>query len=105
MTHYFQTLLADCFAASGIDRETAEKAAKIAVHVDDATERVTQDRSNSWEMDARILELRGQGLTCVAIALRLSICKRLVFKAVRRHQRARRAALRCVGVGSEQRRA
>ena len=58
---------------------------------------ITPDNVAMWEQDARILALRGQGLTATLIAFRLGICRSLVFKALGRHQGSRRATLRATG--------
>jgi hypothetical protein len=48
----------------------------------------------AWERDAHIYHLRGQRLTVATISVRLSLHRATVFEAIRRHQKARRAALR-----------
>lgn len=48
----------------------------------------------AWERDAHIYHLRGQRLTVEVIGTRVNLSRSNVFEAIRRHQKARRAAAR-----------
>jgi len=94
MTHYLQDLLSEVFRAEGTPdpEQVAERAlaALMRVEVLPATE---VDR---FERDARIYELRGQGLGPAVLAARLNVHRCHITKVVRRHSRRRRAILRLV---------
>lgn len=92
-THYQQEMeqmlvrngLAPDVAASISGTITAWQIARVA-----GLERILE----STERDAHIYHLRGQRLTVEVIGMRVCLCRSKVHEAIRRDQKARRAALR-----------
>ena len=80
-------------SSTGCDHDHAVTDAKALLCIGIAMGLISHAALAMWEQDARILELRGQGLACTLIGFRLRISRRTVFEAIRRHQAARRGAL------------
>ena len=92
------TFLAECLSASlGVDMPHARQDAQALLCVGVAMGLITKATLDLWEQDARILELRGQGISGTTIALRLGISRATVHAAIKRHQGVRRTALLLVG--------
>lgn len=87
-------------ARTGLDRERAIAATAAFLDLSLAMQLLPLSRLEAMERDAHILYLAGEGLPRVTIALRLGMARSMVFEALRRHQRARREALRRVGLDS-----
>lgn len=94
MTSHLARLLADHYATAGMDRDEALRLAEATIGTLVAAEALQAGHVEAWERDARIYELRGQGLAASVIGLRVSLSRARVFDAVRRHGKRRRAALR-----------
>lgn len=87
--------LAQCLAAkTGMEQQAAVDAAVAFLEVSQAMSLITAQRLEAVEQDARILHLAGQGVPRATIAIRLGHSRSLVFLALKRHQTARRAALK-----------
>lgn len=98
--HYALTeaFLAQCFAAkTGVDREAAIQATAVFLEISQAMALITVQRLETAEQDAHILHLAGQGVPRATIAIRVGKARSKVFEALKRHQEARRAALRAAG--------
>ena len=90
-----EQFLAQCLAAqTGMELKEAAKATTYFLEVSRAMSLITAQRLDAVEQDARILHLAGQGVPRATIAIRLSLSRSLVFMAIKRHQGARRAALK-----------
>ncbi len=98
--HYALTeaFLAQCFAAkTGADREAAVQATAAFLEISQAMALITAQRLEAAERDAHILHLAGQAIPRTTIAMRMNISRVAVYDAIRRHQEARRTALRVAG--------
>ena len=92
MSKYLEQLLTEIMRAEGL--EQPERAAHAAVGALMRVQVLPAVEVERFEADARVYELRGQGVTAPQIAARMVCSSRYVFKAVRRHSKRRRAALR-----------
>lgn len=94
MSHYLQDLLAEVFRAEGsLDPDrTAARALEALQRV----EVLPAAEVERFERDARVYELRGQGLRPSQLVDRFGISRGQVFKMIRRHGQRRRAVLRFV---------
>ena len=87
--------LAQCLAAkTGMEQQAAVDAAVAFLEVSQAMSLITAQRLEVVERDAHALHLAGQGVARVTIAMRLGVDRATVFRAIRDHQKARRAALK-----------
>lgn len=91
---YAKQLLSECFAAGGMSIEAACQAAELVLSTCVAAGIVSEVRLESWETEAKIHDLRGKRVTAVNVATRLGVDRATVFRAVKNHQRRRRAALK-----------
>lgn len=104
MTGYRLTeeFLARCYAAkTGKDQAESAEACAVFLAISQAMIPMLARALEQVEQDAKILDLRGKKadgrpMTASIIALRLNMHRQRVFEAVRRHQMARRAALKAV---------
>jgi hypothetical protein len=96
--HLTEAFMAQAYAAkAGVDQTEAAEAVAVFLSISQAMVLITTQRLDAVERDARALQLAGQGVPRVAIALRLGVDRATVFRAIRDHQKARRAALRMAG--------
>jgi hypothetical protein len=86
-------LLAEKYAAVGVEPERAAQLAGQAIRVLVDAEVIAQGRLDSWERDAQIYHMRGQGVPCAAIQGSFSVSRSRIYDAVKRHGMRRRAAL------------
>ena len=87
MKSFAEDLLAECFAAAGLDPDKAILAARVALRVGLAAGIVPKKHLASWERGARAYELRGpQKLESSVIAHRLGCPQWSVFRLVKRHK-------------------
>lgn len=98
-----QAFLAQVYAAkTGKDQAEAAEACAVFLSISQAMIPMLARALEATERDAKILDLRGKRtedgkqITGQIIALRLGVSRKHVFEAIRRHQLARRAALRKV---------
>lgn len=89
---YLEKLLTEVMRAEGV--ENPEPAAIAAVRGLMRVQVLPLAEVERFELDARVYELRGQGLTPAVLVARLGCSRTYVFTAVRRHAKRRRAGLR-----------
>ena len=90
-----EAFLTNCLQQkTALDAAVAAEACAVFLEVSRIMNLITAERIASVERDARVLQLAGQGVPRATIAVRMSCQRNAVFKAIRRHQRARRDALR-----------
>ncbi len=96
--HLTESFLAQAFAAkAGVDQAEAAEACAVFISLSEAMGLITAARLEAVERDAHVLHLAGQGIPRATIALRIGLARSKVFEAIRRHQKARREALRRAG--------
>jgi hypothetical protein len=97
MTSYLETLLSETFAACGEDPKRAQRMASAAVKTLQAVELVPAKSLERFEQDAKIYRLRGLKVRQPELIERLGINPRTIYKALLRHAKYRRAALKVRG--------
>lgn len=94
MTSYVQTEIEARYIRLGISPEVArcEAGKELAMLV--AMGLISPKALETVDRDAQVHDLRGKGLTCTVIGVRMSIGRTAIFEAIRRHVHRRRAVLR-----------
>ena len=95
-----EQFMARCYAArTGAEESEAAEACAVFLSISQAMVPMLARALEAVEADAKILDLRGKSadgkpMTATIIAMRLKVHRATVFEAIRRHQKARRAALK-----------
>jgi hypothetical protein len=87
-------LLAEAYIEAGMEPMDAARQARAAVEVLAAAEALPPDRLEAWERDAAAYGLKGAGVPMDVIRGRLGLGRSAAYKAIERHLRRRRAALK-----------
>jgi hypothetical protein len=98
--HYALTeqFMARCLASrTGMEEAEAVETLAVFLEISRAMNLITVQRLEMLEQDAHILDLAGKGIPRATIALRIGKARSVVFEALKRHQDARRLALRVAG--------
>jgi hypothetical protein len=90
---HLKKLLTERYIAGGIEPERAMQLAAQTVRVLADAEVIAPGRADSWERDAQIYQMRGQGVPCATIQSCFSVSRSRVYDAIKRHGRRRRAAI------------
>lgn len=93
---YAHQLLADILTAQGVPADKAARAAEVIMAAQVAAGLVQVRVLEAVERDARAYHLRGERLTAVIVAQRLSLSRVAVYDAIKRHIQRRRAVLRLI---------
>lgn len=90
-----EEFLAACLRQkTSLDAAEAAEATAVFLEISRAMNLIFTYRLERVEQEAKILKLVGQGVPRVTIALRLGMARSVVFESIRRHQKARRNALK-----------
>ena len=87
-------LLAELFMGRGVEPLLAQALARLALDAAVAAELVPPARAESWEREAQVYSMRGQGVALRDIQEGFCMSRSQIYSAVRRHGKRRRAALR-----------
>jgi len=90
---HLKKLLAEKYISGGVEPERATQLAAQAIRVLIAVEAIAPARAESWERDAQIYHLRGQGVSCATIQSCYSTSRSWVYDAIKRHGKRRKAAI------------
>jgi hypothetical protein len=94
---HLKKFLTERYIAEGVEPERATRLAAQTVRVLADAEVIAPGRADSWERDAQIYQMRGQGVPCAAIQSCFSVSRSRVYDAIKRHGRRRRAAIASSG--------
>ena len=94
MSSYVQTVIEARYTRLGISPEIARSEAGKEIAMLIAMGLISAKTVEAVDRDAQVHDLRGKGLTCTVIGVRMSISRTCIFEAIRRHVRRRRAVLR-----------
>jgi len=89
-----QKLIEDFLVRRGVTPEVAASVSGPLIAAEIGVGWMPTRTMDAWERAAHIHELRGKGLSCTIIGVRMSIRRERVVEAVRRHIMSRRAWLR-----------